>query len=774
MTVTQDRSPAAWPHEALLVFTATEARTATAMFERLFPADERGPGARDIGVVEYVDRALDGFDQQLATAYKVLLAVFNDAADTDGGFAELTPERQDELIEAFAAGRLTSPFGTDEQKALFEQVRAHLQEGLFADPIYGGNRDASGWKLLGHPGVWLENSAEENLSTEPVTKGSVVKTLADVLPDLPHDPKEDELKLQAHAAGLSPLFTDEVDVLLVGVGAMGGLVAQTFADAGLTVVGLEAGPWRTKDECLPEELGQAYYARGGLGPKFQLETPRWRQRADQEETHAATFDAEGDTHEATFSLGRMVNGVGGSAGHYGAWLRRFHPSHFRPLTRIIDKFGRNALPEGCTLADWPVTYDDLEPYYTRLEHLIGVAGDDSNPFIQRSKPLPMPAMRRFTLGDRFREATAARGLHPHPVPVGMNTIEYDGRPATTYYAWSNGLGTFFGDRWHPGLGPVPRALATGRFELRTSCRVVRVLTDDTGAAHGVEYLDPLGRLRTQHARAVVLAAYTYENLRLMFLSPDDRHPDGLGNSSGQLGRHYTTKMFAHVNGLFPGVNFNRHTGPAAQGVVVDDFLAEDFNSIEHGFVGGATLGAEQQFLPLQISRECLPPDVRQWGKPYRDHILGWQHLGVVRIQPDALPYADHFVDIDPRHRDRSGVGMPLPRITFRLRENEVRLAAWMGERAGEILKEMGATKTWEGPHFTGVGSSHEFGVTRMGEDPAGSVVDPWLQVHDTPNLHVYGGSVFPSCPGINPTLTIWAVVLRAAEKLARDLGGRMP
>jgi len=109
-----------------------------------------------------------------------------------------------------------------------------------------------------------------------------------------------------------------------------------------------------------------------------------------------------------------------------------------------------------------------------------------------------------------------------------------------------------------------------------------------------------------------------------------------------------------------------------------------------------------------------------------------------------------------------------------LRENEVRLAAWMGEQAGEILKEMGATKTWEGPHFTGVGSSHEFGVTRMGEDPAGSVVDPWLQVHDTPNLHVYGGSVFPSCPGINPTLTIWAVVLRAAEKLARDLVGRAP
>jgi gluconate 2-dehydrogenase alpha chain len=279
-------------------------------------------------------------------------------------------------------------------------------------------------------------------------------------------------------------------------------------------------------------------------------------------------------------------------------------------------------------------------------------------------------------------------------------------------------------------------------------------------------------LRTQHARAVVLAAYTYENLRLMFLSPDDRHPDGLGNSSGQLGRHYTTKMFAHVNGCSPESTSIATPGQQHKASsLMTSSRRTSTPSITASWVA-PHWAPNNNSSPLQISRECLPPDMRPWGKPYRDHILGWQHLGVVRIQPDALPYADHFVDIDPRHRDRSGVGMPQPRITFRLHENEVRLAAWMGERAAEILKEMGATKTWEGPHFTGVGSSHEFGVTRMGEDPVASVVDPWLQVHDTPNLHVYGGSVFPSCPGINPTLR--AVVLRAAEKLARDLAGRRP
>lgn len=747
---------------ARTALTAFESRVADALFERLFPADENGPGAGAIGVLDYVDRALAGHDSRLVPLYQAVLAALDaSATSTFGhGFADLPSDRQDALVQHLSEGRLDGPPGAEEQRVAFAQLRAHLQEGLFADPAYGGNRDAAGWRLLGHPGVWLHNSAEENLCAEPVTKDGTVRTLADVADELPHDEAEERWTREAYGNALSPKSTDGVDVLLVGVGAMGGLVAQTFAEAGLMVVGLEAGPWRGKDDFRPDELGDAYYARAGLGPKFQLETPRWRQDA-----------ADRESREATFSLGRMVNGVGGSAGHYGAWLRRFHPWHFQPLTRITEQYGRGVLPEDCTLADWPVTYEELEPYYTRLEHLIGVAGDESNPYVQRSKPLPMPPMRPFSLGERFRAATADRGLHPHPVPAGINTAEYSGRPATTYSAWSNGLGTSTGERWHPGLGAVPQALETGNFELRTHCRVTRVLLDSAGAAVGVEYLDPLGHVRTQRARAVILSAYTYENLRLMFVSADGRHPDGLGNNTGQLGKHYMTKMFAHVNGHFPGVYFNRHTGPAAQGVVLDDFVAERFDFAAHGFVGGATLGAEQQFLPLQISRECLPPDVRPWGRPYRDHLLGWQHLGVVRIQPDSLPYAGHFVDLDPRHRDRSGVGMPVVRVTYRLRENERRLAAWMGEQAAGILREMGAATTWEGPRFTGVGSSHDLGGCRFGEDPTATVLDPWLAVHDTPGLHVYGGAAFPSCPGINPTLTIWAVVLRAAEKLARDLGG---
>jgi gluconate 2-dehydrogenase alpha chain len=178
---------------------------------------------------------------------------------------------------------------------------------------------------------------------------------------------------------------------------------------------------------------------------------------------------------------------------------------------------------------------------------------------------------------------------------------------------------------------------------------------------------------------------------------------------------------------------------------------------------------ENQLLPIQISRQDLPPDVPSWGKRYKDHIREWQHFCTVRIQPDTLSYENNFLDLDPRHRDKSGLGLPLVRITYDLRENEQRLAAWMEERSEEILRNMGATKTWRGPRFTGVGSSHDLGGCRMGEDPASSVVDPDLRVHDTPGLYVLGGAVFPTCPGVNPTLTMWALCCRAADRLVERL-----
>jgi gluconate 2-dehydrogenase alpha chain len=219
----------------------------------------------------------------------------------------------------------------------------------------------------------------------------------------------------------------------------------------------------------------------------------------------------------------------------------------------------------------------------------------------------------------------------------------------------------------------------------------------------------------------------------------------------------------------PDTVFNAHTGPAAQMWGLDDFVAADFDSAAHGFVGGATPNIENQRLPIQISRESLPPDVRRWGQEYKDHIRRWQHIAAVRLQPDTLPYHANFLGLDARYRDKSGLGLPVLRITYDLQENEHRMSDFMEARAEDILREMGATKTWRGPRFGGVLSSHELGGCRMGEDPAASVVGPDLGVHDTPGLYVFGTAVFPTCHGVNPTLTMWALCYRAAEGLVRRL-----
>lgn len=743
----------------LITLNAHEARTAGELFERLFPADENGVGAAEIGVVEYVDRALAGAYQAEAETYRLGLAALDRAARRRFGvpFADCAPEQQDALVAGLERGELPD-FRTPPQQAFFEMLLDHLQEGLFADPVYGGNRNKMGWRFLGHPGVWLEHTAEENLAEEPVTKGGEIRSLEDAGFSMNGDAGEPvEIPGYDPQRGAEPP-DGPADVVLVGVGAVGGLIAPVLARAGLRVVGLEAGPYRTRQDFAPDELGSTYYCRANMGRKFLSEAPRWRRKKGE------------STRDATFSLGRMMNGVGGSWIHGGGWLRRNHPHHFGYLSHVRESFGEGVLPEGHTLADWPIGYDDLEPYYTAVEYLAGAAGDgDTNPFVRRSKPYPLPPLRPFRVGEVFRETTKEMGLHPYPMPVGVNSEPYNGLPAARYTAWSAGFGPFNDDKWHPGLTSVPEALSTGNFELRTHCRAVRVLTDREGRASGVKYVDANGEAHVQEARTVILCGYTFENVRLMLLSGDAKHPEGLGNNAGQVGKHFMTRMFVNAYGHFPETVFNRHTGPGAQAVGVSDFVAAGFDSAAHGFVGGASLSAENQLLPIQISRLPLPPEAPAWGKGYKDHIREWQHVCAILLLPSALSYQSNFLDLDPRHRDRSRLGLPLVRITYDLRENERRLDDWMKGKAEEILREMGAAKTWRGPRFTGVGSSHDLGGCRMGEDPASSVVDPELRVHDTPGLYVFGGAVFPTCPGLNPTLTIWALCQRAAERLAQRL-----
>ncbi|MDQ3780766.1 MAG: gluconate 2-dehydrogenase subunit 3 family protein, partial [Chloroflexota bacterium] len=485
---------------ALTSLSTHEARTAAAVFDRMFPADADSPAATEIGAVSYLDRMLGGTDTHLREDYRFGLSALDRTARQrwGDGFADGGAADQDRLLAELERGEIPG-WRIPDQTHFFTQLRFHLQEGLFADPIYGGNRDKQGWRFLGHPGVWLENSADEQLSESPVDKGGVIQSLVDLgyalgaetsAPvEIPgYDPQRGADPPAAHA-----------DILIVGAGGVGGFITPIFAKAGLKVVALEAGPWRTKQDFLPDELGAAYWCRGNMGPKFLEEAPRWRP------------DSNTPGQPITYSLGRMMNGVGGSIVHYGAWLRRFHPHHFHFRSYVEDRWRADAIPEDCTVADWPVTYDRLEPFFTRTERIVGIAGDDSNPFVPRSAPFPMPPHRPFRMGELFRAATEAMGLHPHPAQVGLNSVPYDGRPATTYTAWQSGFGPLNDEKWHPGHG-LPSALATGNLDLRTHCRVTKVITDRDGRARGVEYINQLGERYRQDADIVILSAYTFENV----------------------------------------------------------------------------------------------------------------------------------------------------------------------------------------------------------------------------------------------------------------------
>ena len=742
-----------------LVFSSQQRSTAAALFSTLFPADEIHPGATEIGVLDYVENLLAGYGQDLLEDYWQGLDCLQTAAEGRfrRSFAECNLEQQQELVRLLENGKLDA-CNPLKQCEFMELAVAHMREGLFADPLYGGNRDKKGWKFLRHPGVWFENSQAEMMSDEPQDKGGNYRSIQD-LGDFIQDRPDGRAAIPQGFdpdRGIEPP-QGESDVVLIGLGAMNSVIVPQLTDAGLSVVALEAGPYRSRLDYKPDELGQSFAGRANLGPKFKQETPRWRLN-------------EGEpTQPCSFSLGRMLNGVGGSVFHYGGWMRRFHPHHLRTRSHVQEMGWEHLLPDNSTLADWPVSYDDLEPYYTSLEWEIGISGVSGQPPVPRSRELPMPPLHQYRMGEIFRGAAEELGLHPYPVPAGVNSQPYGGRPASQHSCWTCGFGTFDDSLWHPAAECVPRALATGNLDLKTNCRVTEILTDEQGHAKGVRYLDANGKFQVQESRCVILGAYTWENLRLMFLSGNSKSPAGLGNSHDQLGRNVMTKMFSQVLAQFPGTYFNNHCANASQAMIVEDSLYPDFPADKWGFLGGATISAEPQCLPLNISREDLPPEVPSWGAKYKEHLQTWQQWGLLRMQPDTLSYTNNFVDLDPHHRDRSGLGVPVIRITYDVRENEHRLLAWTENKCEEILRAMGGQNPWRGPRLTGVGSCHDVGGIRMGTDPSLSVVDPNLEVHDTPGLFVFSGGVFPSCPGINPTLTMMALCRRACE----DLIGRL-
>jgi gluconate 2-dehydrogenase alpha chain len=549
------------------------------------------------------------------------------------------------------------------------------------------------------------------------------------------------------------------DVVIVGLGAAAGSAVLPLARAGLEVVALEAGSRLPHGEFLFDEIGNDIRNRMGA-PKANHEIPTVRQDA--------TCDAARPVVAAV-----MANAVGGAWMHAAAQSWRLVPWNFESHTRLRARYGDSAIPARSTLVDWPFSYDELEPYYCRVETSLGVSGragnvrgepqDGGNPFDgSRSQPFPLPPLRRTGWTELMAEGARALGWHPFPAPAAIRSQPYRGMAACTYCGFCAFHDCHVGAKGTTTLAGIPEAEATGNLKILTGARVFEVTTDSDGRASGVAYLCD-GQRRVQKARVVLLASYTYENVRLLLCSRSKAFPTGLANRAGLVGRDFMTHTIKFGFGVFPGRRLNTFSGTAAQGTAVDDFDADNTDHSELGYVGGGMLAATMEVRPIQIALHT-PPSVSRWGSDWK----GWlarhaNSIGMGIIHVEQLPYDDNYLDLDPTVRDPAG--MPVVRCTYDLKENELRAFAHLEGAFHQWFSEAGASESWvidPGPLAV---STHAYGGTRMGDSAEHSVVNRWSMAHEVPNLGVLGASCFPTCGSRPPTLTVQALALRTADHL---------
>ncbi len=541
-----------------------------------------------------------------------------------------------------------------------------------------------------------------------------------------------------------------LDAVIVGSGPGGATVADVLTAAGWSVAIIEKGRNHLLD---PEDLSRPrfdysndeikFLSRHFLGPDPLVEPRTFR-----------THEDDGD-HTHVGEVNSVPTTVGGGGTHADGKVPRFRPDDFR----VRSVFGPQ--PDA-DVADWPIDYDELEPYYAEVEGLIGVAGTEgANPFAApRSGPFPMPSGAPM-YGALVSSAAAERlGYHPYPAPTAANSVPYDGRPACN----NCGFCAYFGCPIHAKGDPIAmlqRAMASGRAELVAETFVSRIVTDGRRAT-GVELVGPDGSVRTMAARHVVVAAGAIETPRLLLLSGLD-HP--------LLGRYLMTHFQTIVAGSMPFRTYAER-GRAVTHVHDDMIVGDDASRAAAAEAGlpwmrGGLVEHSGAGLPIMEAKH-MP-----WGE-HHPRIMAdsgiRKRLWAFIMQGEDLPYAGNRVDLDPTIRDARGY--PVARVTYRPGRHELVTSDHYGPRLRAILKEMGSEwATVSSSPGTGNASSpsaipesrHNMGTVRMGADPATSVVGPTGRLHQFENVIVADSSVFVTSAGYGPTLTLAALAARAAH-----------
>ena len=557
---------------------------------------------------------------------------------------------------------------------------------------------------------------------------------------------------------------DRTDVVIVGVGAAGGILAAELSKAGMKVIGLERGPRLATEDFTPhDEL--RFFQRQDLRPNVKRQPVTWRPNADARATPLPVLN--------------YGNQAGGGTVHYGAVSWRFHADDFRARSHAIERYGASVIPQDSSLADWPLSYADLEPFYDRAEYELGVSGkagnlqgnkiDGGNVFeAPRRREYPLPPLRDDQSGVVFRDAANKLGHHPFPTPRAILSQDYNGRPGCTYCGFCQAFGCHVGAKSSILVTKLPEADATGNFRLVTGAMCYRVNSDSSGRVTGVAYYGPDGSDNTIEAELVILSPFIYDNTRLLLLSKTDRFSNGLANSSGEVGKHLTAHMMPNVFVAFDDRYVNVFMGPSAQKHTIDDFNADNFDHGGVGFIRGSQISIgtiSVQGGPIGATTFNPPSGIPRWGAAYRDYLAKYYTRQAAMVaQTENLPYPDQTIDLDPNVRDQWG--LPAPRLTYDWRRpNELARVEFMMQKMEELGRTMGAAHVWRSPLGPGAPGAHHEGGTRMGNDPKTSVVNRYGQSWDIPNLFIIGSSTFPSMSGFNPTLTIQALAYMSADAI---------
>ncbi len=544
------------------------------------------------------------------------------------------------------------------------------------------------------------------------------------------------------------------DAVIIGSGASGGITAKILAEAGMSVLLLEKG--ENHFVGLDNPAGIVTNRFGNDQVKFM------RDFIDQDPRIEPRTFRTSEAEEATFvgKVNSLATTVGGSTIDYAAASPRVQEKDLR----IKTLFGQL---EGTSIEDWPISYQDLEPFFTEAERIIGVQGEGgANPYgAFRSAPFPMPPGYPKYLSVLLADASRRLGYHPYPSPTAINSVAYRGRPACSNCGFCNAMGCAINAKGSTAVTAIRDALLTGKCELRANCFAYGLKTDPSGTRiESVEYIGPDGEPVSQSGGLFILACNAIESARLCLLSTNDAHPKGLGNRSDQVGRNL---MFHHIPvtiGLFPG-RTHMHRGR------VDTHQIDDFNrppdpeDPESLVFGGGVVIFSGNLHPLEEAKNVpLVGDAHKRymrESPLRDHLL------VAEMMGEDPPVPTNRVDLDPKVKDI--YGFRVARVTYKSHPNDRTAERLYLPKVERILREAGAilTLSVSGSILQGgvPNTKHILGTLRMGTDPDRSVTDPFGRFHDLDNLYCADGGLFVTSTSYNPTLTQQALAARQAHHI---------